>query len=393
MKKILFGITGLTLGGAERVLVDIVNELKGKYEIEIFTIYAGGELEKQLHKDIKIKSMYNFSYNSMTKLQKILVPLKILLFKKSIYKKQIAGDYDVEVAFLEGAITRLFTVKNKKANIKAKKIVWVHNDISKVFGTGFKSRIKKIVDKKIYGKYDKIVFVSNDNLNKFNQVYKEIRNKDLELVKKDVAYNYVNSNEIIEKSKEKVEIEFDKEYINFITVARLVNQKGYDRLIKAVKEVKNSNIDTKFRFYAIGEGPERINIEKLIKETNLEDTFILLGGKTNPYPYVKNADYFCLLSHFEGFPLVLEEAKILNMNILITNTAAREVIGKYANGTIVENSSEGIVKGLDDILKNSKEKKKEREKQEDNNNQKQQEKATKYENTYMIKKIEEILEG
>ena len=65
MKKILFGITSLTLGGAERVLVDIVNKLCNKYEITIFTIYAGGELEKQLLPQVKLKSLYDKRYDEL----------------------------------------------------------------------------------------------------------------------------------------------------------------------------------------------------------------------------------------------------------------------------------------------------------------------------------------
>ena len=60
MKKILFGITSLTLGGAERVLVDLANKLSEKYEITIFTIYANGELEKQLSKNVNLKTLYNW---------------------------------------------------------------------------------------------------------------------------------------------------------------------------------------------------------------------------------------------------------------------------------------------------------------------------------------------
>ena len=55
MKKILFGITSLTLGGAERVLVDLANKLCEKYDITIFTIYANGELEKELNSKVKLK--------------------------------------------------------------------------------------------------------------------------------------------------------------------------------------------------------------------------------------------------------------------------------------------------------------------------------------------------
>ena len=67
MEKLLFGITSLTLGGAERVLVDIANKLCDKYDITIFTIYSGGELEKQLSKKVKLKSLYNVSYNDLRK--------------------------------------------------------------------------------------------------------------------------------------------------------------------------------------------------------------------------------------------------------------------------------------------------------------------------------------
>lgn len=70
MKKILFGITSLGLGGAERVLVDIANKLCNKYDITIFTIYAGGELEKQLSNKVKLKSLYNKRYEELRKMEK-----------------------------------------------------------------------------------------------------------------------------------------------------------------------------------------------------------------------------------------------------------------------------------------------------------------------------------
>lgn len=68
MKKILFGITSLTLGGAERVLVDIANKLCNEYDITIFTIYSGGELEKQLSEKVKLKSLYNKQYTELRKI-------------------------------------------------------------------------------------------------------------------------------------------------------------------------------------------------------------------------------------------------------------------------------------------------------------------------------------
>lgn len=374
MKKILFGITSLTLGGAERVLVDLANALCDKYEITIFTIYAKGELEKQLSKKLKVKSLYNVEYNELTNIKRIIIPLKILLNRKKIYKKYIYDNYDVEIAFLEGPITRLFSINNKNT----KKIAWIHNDITKVFGNGLKSKLKKILDKRIYSKYDTIVFVSEDNLKKFNKEYKDIRNKYLEPIKKEVIYNYIDKENIIKKAEEKNDIVFNKDRINFVTVARLVEQKGIDRLIEIHSRLIKNGL--KHNFYIIGDGPEKEKLEILIKKQKIEETFKLLGKKENPYPYIKKADYFCLLSRFEGYGMVLEEAKILDKPIIITDTAAREAVENYENARIFKNTEDGIYNGLENIiLNNNKEKLKNDNKFE-------------YDNKNIIEKIERLME-
>lgn len=375
MKKILFGITSLTLGGAERVLVDLANALCDKYEITIFTIYAKGELEKQLSKKLKVKSLYNVEYNELTNIKRIIIPLKILLNRKKIYKKYIYDNYDVEIAFLEGPITRLFSINNKNT----KKIAWIHNDITKVFGNGLKSKLKKILDKRIYSKYDTIVFVSEDNLKKFNKEYKDIRNKYLEPIKKEVIYNYIDKENIIKKAEEKSDdIVFNKDRINFVTVARLVEQKGIDRLIEIHSRLIKNGL--KHNFYIIGDGPEKEKLEILIKKQKIEETFKLLGKKENPYPYIKKADYFCLLSRFEGYGMVLEEAKILDKPIIITDTAAREAVENYENARIFKNTEDGIYNGLENIiLNNNKEKLKNDNKFE-------------YDNKNIIEKIERLME-
>ena len=77
-----------------------------------------------------------------------------------------------------------------------------------------------------------------------------------------------------------------------------------------------------------------------------------MGKKENPYPYIRKADYFCLLSKFEGYGMVLEEAKILNKSIIITDTAAREAVEGYSNKFILENTEDGIFNGLSKVLEN-----------------------------------------
>lgn len=362
MKRLLFGITSLTIGGAERVLVDLVNELCDKYEITIFTIYPNGEFEKNLSPKIKLKSLYNKQYKDLSKIQKILIPLRVWIQQKGIYSKHIKDDYNLEIAFLEGAITRLFSTPNNKTT----KIAWVHNDISKVFGNNLKSTIKRNVDKKTYNKYDKLIFVSNDNVKKFEEVYNNT-------VPKEVIYNYINSKNVIAKSEETPDIQFEGNSTNFVTVARLVEQKALDRLINVHSRLIAEGYE--HNFYIIGDGPQKDNLHKMINENQVQKTFKLLGKRENPYPYMKQADYFCLLSHFEGYPMVVEEAKILNKQILITDTAAREVIRDYNNSQIFENSEEGIYNGLKNNIN-----KKEITNIENN-----------YNNQYIIEKIIELV--
>lgn len=367
MKKIVFGITSLTLGGAERVLVDLANELSEseEYQITVFTIYGQGELEKQLSDKIILKSIYSKSYKKFRKIsQKFFIPTSILIGKNKIYTKYIENQYDIEIAFLEGPITRIFSCGKEKQ----KKIAWVHNDIAQVFGTGIKAKLKRKIDEKLYEKFSKLVFVSNSNLETFKQTY--VSNKS----EKYVIYNYINSKKVLEKSSEQIEIEFDTDSTNLVTVARLVPQKALDRLIQVharlIKEKISHNI------YIIGDGPEKEHLQQLIESNSCGKTVKLLGAKENPYPYMKEANYFCLLSHFEGYPMVVEEAKILNKNILITDTAAREVVKNYNNSEIFENSEKGIYEGLKNMLTNVK--------KYENQNEK-------YDNSKIIEQIKQIL--
>ena len=366
MKKILFGITSLTLGGAERVLVDLANELCEKYDITIFTIYSNGELEKQLSKKVTLKTLYTKQYNELSTIQKRIIPLKVLLNKNKIYKNKIKDNYDVEIAFLEGPITRLFSVKNSET----KKIAWIHNDISLVFGSGLKAKIKRITDQKIYEQYEKIVFVSKDNKEKFEKIY-NLKNE------KYVIYNYIDAQSVIKKAEKSVSIPFDLNDFNIVTVARLVEQKAIDRLVRVHTNLLKKGMNHKI--YVIGDGPERERIEKLINENNVQDTFILLGAKENPYPYIKKADCFVLLSKYEGYPMVLLEAQILEKSIIITDTAARETLQNYDNKIIVENNEKAILTGLSEILKN-----KEKYKNKNQN-------TKKYDNSEIINQIEDLI--
>ena len=345
MKKILFGITSLTIGGAERVLVDLANRLSEEYSITILTIYGKGELRSQLNKKVKVISLYDMAFKDYNKLDRIAISLDL------IFKIKPLKGYDIYVSFLEGPITRLFSKKiDKNSDKNIKRIAWVHNDISKVFGKNLKAKIKMKIDKKIYEKYDEIVFVSNENKDDFEKTYGKLRKKKDSngCIKTSVIRNYINYQSVLEKSEQEPEVKFDDNCINLVSVCRLVEQKALDRFIKIHSMLEKDGIHSKV--YIVGDGPNKSILKKTIEKYNEKENFFLLGQKENPYPYIKNADYFCLLSYYEGYGMVIDEAKILTKKIIITNTAAKEGIANYDQSYVLENNEKGIYEGLKKIL-------------------------------------------
>lgn len=336
MKKLLFGITSLTIGGAERVLVDLANRLVQEYDITIFTIYAGGPLEKELDERIHLISLYDKQYSEFSKIEKIKISLRL------IFKDKIPEGYNDVIAFLEGPITRLFSKKNAK---HVKKIAWVHTDISKIWGKGFKASIKKYIDAKIYKKYNTVVFVSNELLKNFNK-----KNINTYGQKRIAIKNYLDYEKVILKSKENTDIEFSKKDINLVTVCRLVEAKGLDRYIRIHKKLENEGYHSKV--YIVGDGPLRYDLQKQIDKANETENFFLIGARENPYPYIKSADYFCLFSYFEGYGMVVDEAKTLGKRILISRTSAVECVAGYEKAKIFENTEQGIFNGLKEVLNN-----------------------------------------
>ena len=159
---------------------------------------------------------------------------------------------------------------------------------------------------------------------------------------------------LIEKMADEKTVFEDKSYINICTVARLITHyKGYDMAVRAAKLLKDDGY--KFRWYAIGEGMDRSKIEKMIEELGLKEEFILLGKKSNPYPYMKNCDIYVQPSRNEGFGLTVAEAKILKKPIICTNfNTAKTLINNEEDGLIVGMSEVQLFLGIKRYLENEK---------------------------------------
>lgn len=338
MKKVLFAITNLDIGGAEKVLVNLANALKDTYDITVLTLYNNGQLEETLDKKIKIESVINKKYDDMNFVQRKMVALKIRsdTFKKRLYKQINISSYNTVISFLEGPVTELLK------DAPNRKIAWIHTDLTEHYS---KNKYKYLIS--VYKKYDELVFVSQNSLDKFLIIDNQNKCRG----NKQIIYNYINEKSIIKSSKEKVDIEFSKSK-NFVVVARLVEAKGIDRLMKVHKKLIDDGYT--HNIYIIGDGPLREKFEELQKEYKVEDTFHFLGKKMNPYPYIVKGDYFLLPSYYEGYPVSLIEAEILNQYILITDIASKEVVKDYPNKEIFPNTEDGIYNGLKKIIKEKK---------------------------------------
>lgn len=329
MKKILFLIYNLDGGGAEKVLLKILEKIdKNKFKIDLFLIKKEGVYLKEFEtkfKDITIRTPYdNLSKNKL--LNRIQYKLKHKKVRKSlknpeIFKEFIKEKYDTQIAFLEG-MSSIYLSKTECRN----KIAWVHVDLEK-------HRTMTIdKEREIYKNYNKIICVSNQAKNSFDKIYPEYSNKST------VIYNPIDKEEIINKSSEEVEKFRDKNTVTFVAIGRLNEQKGFDILLKAHKLLKDENLEN--NIVILGEGTERKNLEKYILENDLEKSVKLLGFKENPYPYLKQSDVYVSSSRYEGYPLVLCEAICLNKPIIATScTGTKEVLenGKYGLMCEVDN--------------------------------------------------------
>ena len=263
-KKIIFGITSLSIGGAERVLVDIVKELQSVYDITVFTIYGNGEFEKELKgTNVKLKTIFKNQRESYGFLTKKIITIIYRMFSNIIYELHIKNIYDIEVAFLEGPITRLFA-NDSNAN----KIAWVHTNMSLYYETTRYSNQKKKIDEKIYNKYNNIIFVSRDSKENFIKMFPN--NK----IRKRVIYNFIDQKRIERKSRELEPYGIEPNIPSIVVVARLTKAKGLDRLIEVHRRLIKDRII--HNIYIIGEGEERKNLEEKIKEYGIKKSFILL---------------------------------------------------------------------------------------------------------------------
>jgi len=241
-------------------------------------------------------------------------------------------EYDVAISYLWPH----YFIKNK-VNAKTK-IAWIHTDYSMV-------ETKVDLDLKMWNKFNHIVAVSQECKNAFLQKYDQLENKV-------VVIENITSPEFIRRmADEEVENPMvDDTRFKLLTVGRLSHAKGIDNAVSALRALKDKGYDNVV-WYVVGYGDEEALIKKLILRNGLDNSFILLGKHTNPYPFMKACDLYVQPSRYEGKAVTVTEAQILGKPVVITNyTTANSQVKNGFDGYITELSVEGIARGIEQLF-------------------------------------------
>ena len=334
MKSILFLIPTLGGGGAERVLVNLVNNLdRKKYKITVQTLFDVGVNRNGLNHD---KYCFRRMFRGNAKLLTLFSP-------KTLYNLLIGERYDIVVSYLEGPAARIVSGCPFP---ESKLVNWVHVEQNTVKNVAYSYR-SLAEAQKCTSRFNLSVCVAESVKRDFTSLL------NIEHPCR-VLYNTNEYDKILDQAKEPVLDWYGHSEIRVVSVGRLVSAKGYDRLVRVHKRLLDEGLS--HHIYVLGEGKMRVEIENSIVALNVGDTFHLLGFKENPYKYVSKADMFVCSSRREGFSTAVTEALVLGLPVVSTCcSGAYELLGDNNEfGIVTSNDKDGIFDGMYKMLSDAK---------------------------------------
>lgn len=241
--------------------------------------------------------------------------------------------YDLAFSFLTPHRIVAEKVKAKK------KIAWIHTDYTRVW-------VDAEDELKVWQKYDYVASISGDVTNTFLQVFPSLAPKIVEI-------ENILSPSFVRKRAELQDV--DKEIrhegaITLLSVGRFSDAKNYDNVPDICKRLIGKT-KLNIKWYIIGYGGDEALIRKKIKEAGMEEHVILLGKRSNPYPYIKNCDIYVQPSRYEGKSVTVREAQMLCKPVVVTNyPTAPSQIRSGIDGVIVPMDNEGCAHGLAEVI-------------------------------------------
>lgn len=333
--KVLFLIHDLGVGGAEKVLVNLVNHMDHqRFDISVIALFGGGVNEQFLAPDIHYHAVWPKAIPGNSKLMKLLTP-------RQLHCLCVKDHYDVEVSYLEGPSARIISGCTDPGT---KLLGWIHVEqhTKKTAASSFRSYKESW---QCYHRFDQIVCVAEAVKQDFLQLFPNIEN----II---VRYNTNETDKILSLKDEPVhEVIFLQDEIKLIAVGKIIKRKGFDRLARIVKWLRDDGLPV--HLYALGVGAEQAEIEAYVKENNLQGYYTFLGYQTNPYKYVAKCDLFVCASMAEGFSTAATEALIIGTPVCTVDVSGmREMLGENEYGIITANDDESLYQGIKKMICN-----------------------------------------
>ena len=351
-KKVLFLTTQFNHGGVERSLIEVCKALDpSKYDITLFLrnnktdlIYMLPEyvnviVNEDGHYYRKVKAIY---YKIMKGISKIInKPLWVKKYedalKQYVYTQKIENPKKKYFADVHFDVVVSYTV-----HLCTEMALLIDADKHYVVFHSEEADFHKDITDRTFPIYDRIIAVGPGVELLLREAFPQFNDKIIQLC------NYIDASKIYElAAEEKKDIEATKNSgkIMFTTSARMVSEKAFDLAVEAARILRDKDIE--FEWYFLGDGYERENVEKLIKEYVLEEYIHVMGFQMNPYPYMKNCDIYVHPAHLEAQPLAIMEAIVLGKAIVSTDSLGGKAVLEYGKkGLVVSQDGEAIAEGI-----------------------------------------------
>ena len=354
-KEIAIVMTTMNVGGVEKVLAVLLNSIDyHRYDVDLWLRTPEGEMFSRINPNVTVRywglADTRKELIEQAKKGKLFALLKGLVYRVLVrsYKRDWARneiyavksqekcdtkEYDCIVAY-QGISASVIATSLYRL-VSRKRVVWIHG-----VDAFLTSQVSKL--RKEYSKFDRIFCVSESTKKHYNRKFAGLEHKT------SVVYNPIDVLEIKEKSQEPMVELIDA--LSIVTVGRLSMLKGQQMIPQTARMLLDAGYD--IRWYLVGDGPLRAEIEQEIRKYDVSDRVILLGTKTNPYPYIKNCKIYVQPSFSEGYCTTTMEAKVLCKPVVTTDAPGmREQFVSGENGLIVDAMTpEALFEGIRTLL-------------------------------------------
>ena len=357
--KILVAYYEMMMGGSTTSLLAFLNCIdKEKYQVDLQLYHNCGALLDQIPEGVRLLPEAATCHGMRGKIVKGAKGLltgaipRAYLVNRKRKKRGMSGQvmaefqakhlsrkhkegYDVAIGYMEGWPVH-YVAHSVKA---AKKLCWLHSTFANLAPVPALERdwMKRV---------DNIVFVADNCRDDFREVMPDMGRKAVTILNiTDSRLLTARAAEIDETDADFLRFR-DADCFKIITVCRItISVKGLDRAVHCAKQLKESG--RKFLWTIIGDGAELETLRRMISDADLTDCMVAIGSRMNPLPFMKEADVFCMLSRFEGKPMVVTESMIVGTPPFVTRyLSAAEQIEHGVEGVIVENGDDTMFEAL-----------------------------------------------